>query len=66
MCLCVCPSYHLQAVELLTLAAEKGDANAQLNLGIMYAKGRGVDKDEGKAFHLLAMAAEQVRVGKNE
>ena len=47
-------------MELLTLAAEKGDANAQLNLGIMYAKGRGVDKDEGKAFHLWAMAAEQV------
>ena len=48
-----------KAVELLTLAADKGDANAQLNLGIMYAKGRGVDKDETKAFQLWEKAAEQ-------
>ena len=48
-----------KAVELLTLAADKGDANAQLNLGIMYAKGRGVDKDETKAFQLCEKAAEQ-------
>jgi TPR repeat protein len=48
-------------VELLTQAADKGDANAQLNLGIMYAKGRGVGKDESKAFQLWARAAEQVQ-----
>ena len=36
-----------------------GDADAQYNLGIMYDNGRGVIKDEMKAFALYLKAAEQ-------
>ena len=31
------------------LAAEEGHANAQLNLGVMYAKGQGVTQDNVNA-----------------
>jgi hypothetical protein len=40
-------------------AAEQGDASAQLNLGLMYATGQGVAKDERKAFEWYQKAAEQ-------
>src|SRR5580698_7611971 len=39
--------------------ADKGDANAQCNLGIMYQKGLGVDRDPGQAFQLFQAAANQ-------
>ena len=41
------------------LAAEQGDASAQYNLGVMYAKGRGVLKDEAEAVRWYRLAAEQ-------
>ena len=40
-------------------AAEQGLANAQYNLGIMYANGRGVAKDECTAVKWYRKAAEQ-------
>ena len=43
----------------LRQAAEKGDAEAQFNLGNMYADGRGVLKDEAEAVRWYHQAAEQ-------
>jgi hypothetical protein len=40
-------------------AAERGEAWAQVNLGIMYAEGQGVPKDERKAVEWYQKAAEQ-------
>ena len=45
------------AFEYLTKAAELGDMTAHNELGIMYARGEGVEKDEEKAVYLLEMAA---------
>ena len=39
--------------------AEKGDARAQLILGLMYANGRGVLKDDAEAVRWYRLAAEQ-------
>ena len=41
------------------LVAEKGNAAAQLNLGDMYANGRGVLKDDAEAARWYRLAAEQ-------
>ena len=38
-------------------AAEQGDVAAQFNLGIMFANGHGVAKDEGEAFRWFMEAA---------
>ena len=38
-------------------AAEQGDANAQFNLGLMYAKGQGVPQDYAAAHKWLNLAA---------
>ena len=43
-------------------AAEKGDATAQYNLGLMYAKGKGVPQDDAQAVGLWQKAAEQGHV----
>jgi uncharacterized protein len=40
-------------------AAEKGDAEAQFNLGMMYSTGLGVEKDEAAAFRWIQKAADQ-------
>jgi len=40
-------------------AAEQGDTDAQLNLGLLYATGRGVPQSYGKAVRWYRMAAEQ-------
>lgn len=39
--------------------AEQGNASVQYNLGIMYAKGRGVAQDDSEAVRWFARAAEQ-------
>ena len=44
---------------LLKGLAEQGDADAQFNLGIMYANGEGVPKDYAKAAYWFLKAAEQ-------
>jgi TPR repeat protein len=41
------------------LAAEQGDASAQFNLGMMYAKGEGVLQDHTKAAKWWKLAAKQ-------
>ena len=40
-------------------AAEQGDANAQMNLGLMYKQGVPVDFNEDEAFKWFSKAAEQ-------
>ena len=45
--------------ELLTLAAEQGDAEAQYELGVMHLGGRGVAQDDKRAAALLELAADQ-------
>ena len=40
-------------------AAEQGDAEAQHNLGLMHAEGRGVPQDDGEAVQWYRKAAEQ-------
>ena len=43
--------------------AEKGDARAQLELGLMYANGEGVLKDDAEAVRWYRLAAEQGHAG---
>ena len=45
------------------MSAEQGYADAQLNLGVMYAKGEGVPQDDQEAAKWFRMSAEQ---GNNE
>jgi len=46
--------------ELLQIRADKGEAAAQLELGLAYFHGRGgVLRDFGQAFHWFRLAAEQ-------
>ena len=40
-------------------AAERGNASAQYNLGVMYAKGQGVRQDYAEAVRWYRRAAEQ-------
>jgi uncharacterized protein len=47
------------ALEILTQCADKGDADAQNILGMMYLQGQGITKDEKKAFQLFTKAAAQ-------
>lgn len=49
---------HLHA-HTLGLAVEKGYANAQFNLGLLYESGLGVEKSNAEALRLYTLAAEQ-------
>ena len=51
----------VQAPELdeLRALAEQGDADAQFNLGVMYANGRGVPEDDTEAVRWYRLAADQ-------
>ena len=41
------------------IKAEKGDAAAQFNLGVSYANGQGVPKDEAEAYKWYLLAGAQ-------
>jgi TPR repeat protein len=58
----VAQSYE-KAVELYTLAAEGGNANARYHLGVMYSKGKGVAQSSEKAAELLTLAVNQGHEG---
>jgi TPR repeat protein len=45
------------SIGLIRSLAEKGDVDAQLALGIMYAQGKGVDQDFGQAIRWYRAAA---------
>lgn len=53
------PRDLLAAAALYCHAARLGDADAQFNLGWMYANGRGVTRDDGVAAFFFHVAAEQ-------
>ncbi len=57
----LCGNTPAQTPELETLrqAAERGDAEAQFNLGVMYANGRGVPQNHHEAVQWYRRAAEQ-------
>ena len=46
----------MQAVKWYRLAADQGDANAQLNLGVMFAIGQGVPQDHVQAHKWFNLA----------
>jgi hypothetical protein len=46
-------------IEALRAKAEQGDAEAQYNLGLMYANGDGVPQDDAEAVRWLRLAADQ-------
>jgi len=48
-----------EAFQLYRLAAEQGIAGAQCRLGVMYAEGRGVARDEKESVRWFRLAAEQ-------
>ena len=49
----------VEAVKWYRKTAEQGIAEAQFNLGVCYAKGKGVDKDGVEAVKWYRLAAEQ-------
>ncbi|KAF9978077.1 hypothetical protein BGZ73_003817 [Actinomortierella ambigua] len=49
----------VEAFKWYTQAAEQGDSDAQLHLGLMYDKGRGVEQNEAEAIKWYTRAAEQ-------
>ena len=51
-------NFH-QAHALWLIEAEKGDAVAQFNLGVMYSKGDGVPRDEEEVVRWYQLAAEK-------
>ena len=50
---------YKEAVKRYRKAAEQGDANAQFNLGLMYAQGQGVTQNYKEAVKWYTKAAEQ-------
>ncbi len=48
-----------ESVQLYRLAAEQGVAGAQCHLGVMYAEGRGVTRDDAEAVRWFRLAADQ-------
>jgi TPR repeat protein len=50
---------YTTALRLWRLAAEQGNPDTQYNLGVMYADGRGVPKDDVLAVKWYRLAAEQ-------
>jgi TPR repeat protein len=45
--------------DICRLLAEQGDADAQVNLGVSYAKGEGVPQDDAEVARWYRRAAEQ-------
>ena len=48
-----------QSLDETRKKAESGDATAQFNLGLMYANGEGVPKDDAEAVRWYRLAADQ-------
>ena len=46
-------------IDELRVAADQGDADGQVNLGLMYADGRGVPEDDPEAVRWIRLAADQ-------
>ena len=50
---------YATALRLARQLADRGDAAAQYNLGVMYAKGHGVSQNYGEALKWFHLAADQ-------
>ena len=61
--LIVCLTAMADEFEITKKAAERGDAVAQFNLGIMYRNGEGVPEDDAEAARWYRRAAEQGHAG---
>ncbi len=59
LCLCEPLTACSPSPEALRLAADQGDTEAQVNLGFMYAVGRGVPQDDAEAVRWYRLAADQ-------
>lgn len=59
----VSKKWYAKALELWQTEADQGDADAQYNLGRMYAYGSGVPHDTEKAAEFFALAAAQGHTG---
>ena len=55
----VLPPDHAETLEWYRLAAEKGDARAQVHLGFIHQQGRGVPQDHDEAVKWYRLAAAQ-------
>ena len=53
------PEDDAEAVRWYLQAAEQGHADAQYNLGVMYANGEGVPEDDIQAYVWISIAAAQ-------
>ena len=53
------PRGYIKTVKRFRKAAVQGDASAQNNLGLIYHKGRGVERDDAEAVKWFSKAAEQ-------
>ncbi len=53
---------YADALAIFQPAAERGDAKAEIYMGLMYANGLGVAEDDAKAFGLFQKAADQGEV----
>jgi len=53
------PQYDAEAVKWLHDAADQGEADAQHNLGVMYAVGKGTPRDYVEAYMWLSLAVAQ-------
>ncbi|TVQ81961.1 MAG: sel1 repeat family protein [Micavibrio sp.] len=51
------PQDYTKAVKWYRKAAERGNASAQNNLGVMYREGQGVAQDYAEAFFWFSLAA---------
>ena len=54
-----CSVHAADELEALKTAAEQGDADAQYDLGSIYASGAGIPEDDAKAVYWYRKAAEQ-------
>jgi TPR repeat protein len=54
---------YANALQLIRPLAEKGDANAQYNLGVFYDNGLGVPQDKVRAYMWFNLSAAQGREG---
>ena len=59
VCLLPVTPASAQDYEATRHAAEQGDADAQFNLGVAYATGRGVPQDDAETVRWYRLAAEQ-------
>ena len=53
------PKSHKEASKWFRLAAEQGDADAQFNVGLVYAKGQGTSQDYVLAHMWFSLAGSQ-------